>query len=199
MLAITQNIKQTGLTGLLMLIFVYIYTSLTFFYLQDVMYDYGVNGYDSDVVGENNCLTMFQCYITMIDKGTRFGGGSADITEPIHFHDEPEKYFFKLVHDFSFQVLVNIICLNIIFGIIVNSFATLRDNKKRNEEDMLNVCYICNIERLIFDKNSEGGFERHIKNDHNLWQYVFYIVHLEEKDHSEYTGVESYVYGMLEE
>jgi hypothetical protein len=58
---------------------------------------------------------------------------------------------------------------------------------------MHNVCYICNFERLIFDKDSEGGFDRHIQADHNLWQYVFYIVHLNTKDSSDYTGIESYV------
>lgn len=59
MKAITQNIYQTALTFLLMMILIYIYCSLTFFYMQDGMYDYGVNAYDSDVVGENNCQSMF--------------------------------------------------------------------------------------------------------------------------------------------
>ena len=44
---------------MLMMILIYIYTSLTFFYLQDGMYDFDINGYDSDVVGENNCKSMF--------------------------------------------------------------------------------------------------------------------------------------------
>ena len=70
---------------------------------------------------------MFQCYVTEIDKGMRYGGGIGDMTEPVHYNDEKEKYLFKLVHDSSFQIVINIICLNIIFGIIVNAFATLRD------------------------------------------------------------------------
>lgn len=98
----------------------------------------------------------------MLDKGMRFGGGIGDSSEPVHFHDDVEKYLFKLAHDASFQIVINIICLNIIFGIIVNSFASLRDLKGKNDEDMHNVCYICNFERLIFDKDSEGGFNRHI-------------------------------------
>ena len=72
----------------------------------------------------------------------------------------------------------------------------------RNEDDMKNVCYICNIEKLVFDSKSKGGlsgFYQHIQNDHNLWQYVFYIVHLNAKDSSDYTGVESIVFSLLEE
>jgi hypothetical protein len=195
MKAITQNIYQTSLTGLLMMIFVYIYASMTFFYLQDGMYDYGINAYDSDIVGENNCQSMFQCYVTMIDKGTRFGGGVGDITLPTHYLNDVEKYGFKLFKDATFQIVINIICLNIIFGIIVNSFASLRDERSKNEEDMHNVCYICDLGRLTFDSrtSAQHGFQGHIKKDHYLWAYVFYIVYLNSKDASDYTGVESYV------
>ena len=56
------------------------------------------------------------------------------------------------------------------------------------------MCYICSYERAKFDKESEGGFERHIREDHNLWNYVYYVVHLEKKDTTEMTGTESYVH-----
>lgn len=42
-----------------MMIIIYIYCTFTFFYIQEGMYDFGINGYDSDVVGENNCPDMF--------------------------------------------------------------------------------------------------------------------------------------------
>ena len=64
---------------------------------------------------------------------------------------------------------------------------------------MLNKCYICNFERLIFDKNAEGGFVRHIEHDHNLWEYIYYIVHLDAKDTSDHNGIESYVVAKLSE
>ena len=46
---------------------------------------------------------------------------------------------------------------------------------------------------MVFDKYSEGGMERHIAKDHNLWMYVFYLLHLKTKDSSDRTGIESYV------
>lgn len=58
---------------------------------------------------------------------------------------------------------------------------------------MVNVCFICNFERLLFEKYCEGGMARHIAADHNLWMYVYYMVHLYTKDLSEHTGIESYV------
>ena len=80
----------------------------------------------------------------------------------------------------------------------MNTFAQLRDEKSKNDNDMHNNCYICNFERMIFDKNSEGGFDRHIERDHNLWQYCYYIVHLDAKDSSDYNGLESVVSEKLE-
>jgi len=37
----------------------------------------------------------------------------------------------------------------------------------------------------------------HIKKDHNPWNYVFYIAFLQDKDETEYTGVESYIHEKL--
>ena len=56
---------------------------------------------------------------------------------------------------------------------------------------MQNKCYICNLDRP--DDDSSGEFERHIQFDHNLWNYVYYMVYLDTKDSSDYDGVESFV------
>lgn len=37
------------------------------------------------------------------------------------------------------------------------------------------------------------GYTYHIKEDHNLWKYLFFIAYLREKEETEYTGLESYV------
>jgi hypothetical protein len=58
---------------------------------------------------------------------------------------------------------------------------------------MRTICFICGIERQTFDRNAEGGFSKHIERDHNLWAYVYYLVHLQTKDSTEYFGIESYV------
>lgn len=89
-----------------------------------------------------------------------------------------------------------VILLNIFLGIIVSTFAQLRDEKKMIKEDMENNCFICNIDRQTFDKDG-NGFAAHIKQDHYLWHYINFVVHLREKDPTEYTGVESYIADML--
>jgi hypothetical protein len=134
--------------------------------------------------------------VTIIDKGVTLGGGIGDYTESVNYKTENSKYFIKLIHDASFHILIKIIMLNIVFGIIIDTFAKARTIKKDVQVDSDNKCFICNQDRSIFDKYSEGGFDRHVAKDHNLWQYVFYIVHLESKDPTEMTGIESYVFKM---
>jgi len=107
--------------------------------------------------------------------------------------DRNEDYLIKLFHDITFLIMVKIIMLNVLFGIIIDTFAQLRDKKSRIDNDMVNVCFVCNFERLLFEKYSEGGMARHIAADHNLWMYVYYMVHLYTKDTSEHTGIESFV------
>jgi hypothetical protein len=53
--SVTNNSTQLGMTGLLLLIVMYIFTAISFFYLQDTDYDYNINPYDSDWIGEQRC------------------------------------------------------------------------------------------------------------------------------------------------
>ena len=54
--------------------------------------------------------------------------------------------------DLLFYVLVIIILLNIIFGIIIDMFADLRGQNEFKLSDMLNRCFICNIDGYTFDR-----------------------------------------------
>ena len=72
---------------------------------------------------------------------------------------------------------------------------------------MKTKCYICNLDKYIvyfyfFEKlllfqtkkkfeKSGKGYTTHIENDHKIWNYIYYIYYLMEKDPTEYTGIES--------
>ena len=38
-----------------------------------------------------------------------------------------------------------------------------------------------------------AGFETHTQHDHRMWNYIYYLVYLDNKESTEYTGVEDYV------
>lgn len=68
----------------------------------------------------------------------------------------------------------------------------LRDKRKEIENDRTNICFICNLERYLFDKYSDG-FENHTKRDHNLWNYLYFLYGLKKKGSTECSGLESFV------
>jgi len=60
--AVTSNAEQLLMTGMLAMIIIYIHATVSFFYLQDSIYDYSLNENDSDWIGENQCQTMMMCF-----------------------------------------------------------------------------------------------------------------------------------------
>jgi inositol 1,4,5-triphosphate receptor type 1 len=95
-----------------------------------------------------------------------------------------------------FFFVVIIIVLNLIFGVIIDTFADLRSEKQQKEEILKNTCFICGLDRSAFD-NRVTSFEDHVKKEHNMWHYLYFIVLVRVKDSTEFTGPESYVHAMV--
>ena len=82
--------------------------------------------------------------------------------------------------------------MNLIFGIIIDAFAVLRDENKRKHHNMENICFICSLDRAKLEKEGKG-FAHHLREDHHVWNYLFYIYYLKKKDDTEFNGIESFV------
>ncbi|CAF3328350.1 unnamed protein product [Rotaria sp. Silwood1] len=145
---------------------------------------------------ERSCDTLFMCIVTTLNKGLRNGGGIGDVLRQPS-NQEP-LYFFRVIYDMMFFFIVIIITLNLIFGVIIDNFADLRTEKQRNDEILRNTCFICGLDRKSFD-NKHVTFEDHIRKVHNMWNYVYFMVLINVKDPTEYTGPESYVHEMIEQ
>lgn len=102
----------------------------------------------------------------------------------------------RVVYDLLFFFIVIIIVLNLIFGVIIDTFADLRSEKQQKELILKNTCFICGLNRSAFD-NKTVSFEEHIKSEHNMWHYLYFIVLIKVKDPTEFTGPESYVHAMV--
>lgn len=56
-------------------------------------------------------------------------------------------FWVRWVFDFTNFVFINMVCLNIILGIIINTFRELRNRKKEIDKDNSLVCFICSLTR----------------------------------------------------
>uniref|UniRef100_A0A8D3DLA4 Inositol 1,4,5-trisphosphate receptor n=1 Tax=Scophthalmus maximus TaxID=52904 RepID=A0A8D3DLA4_SCOMX len=151
---------------------------------------------DDDDGIERVCDTLLMCIITVLNQGLRNGGGVGDILR--RPSKEEPLFAARVVYDLLFFFVVIIIVLNLIFGVIIDTFADLRSEKQRKEEILKTTCFICGLERDKFD-NKTVSFEEHIKSEHNMWHYLYFLVLVRVKDPTEYTGPESYVALMISE
>jgi hypothetical protein len=85
--------------------------------------------------------------------------------------------------------------LNIVSGIIIDTFGSLREELQDFLDDQENYCFICGYDRELIEKSSKDGidFNYHIKQEHYMWNYIFYLSHIKNKKETDYTGIESYV------
>ncbi|KAI9249172.1 hypothetical protein BDA99DRAFT_575816 [Phascolomyces articulosus] len=184
--SITLNVNSITRTGILGVIVVYIHSVVAYIFFRS----------EFDVTKGLHCSSLTQCFVTALSHGVRSGGGIGDILEP-DAQEDPRGW--RTAFEMSFFLLVVVFLLNAIFGIIFDTFGHLRDERSSIQQDMNNTCFICSISSVEFQRLAKKGFEDHVKHDHNIWQYLFFLVHLKTKDRTEYTGPESYVSECLKE
>lgn len=187
--SVTHNGKQLILTVMLLTIIVYIYTVIAFnffrkFYIQE----------EEEEI-DKKCHDMLTCFVFHLYKGVRAGGGIGDeIGDPVG--DDYEAY--RIIFDITFFFFIIVILLAIIQGLIIDAFGELRDQLDSVKEDMESNCFICGIGKDYFDKVPHG-FDTHVQQEHNLANYMFFLMHLINKPDTEYTGQETYVWNMYQQ
>ncbi|XP_062518427.1 inositol 1,4,5-trisphosphate receptor type 1-like isoform X2 [Corticium candelabrum] len=182
--SITRNGKSLLWVAALMVIIIYVYTVISFAFLRESFHrDEGLF-----------CENLGQCFVTSLKFGLLSGGGLGEALQSrtFSFH-EPG---LRTIFDLSFFIIITIIALNIVFGIIVDTFSELRDEKWKAQADMASVCFICGNASFEFEKRG-NGFDHHVKEEHNMWAYLFFFIHLNTILPNDYTSTEEFVANKL--
>ena len=182
--AVTRNGKSLILTMLLGIILMYLFAVVGFVLFRDMF----IQG------DENHCSTMLRCFIFTVTSGLRAGGGIGELIQNPTWGSE--LHAIRVVYDMSFYILVTVIFMNIVFGIIVDTFGELRQKREGREQEMRTHCFICNVASSEFDKRADG-FSNHVSRDHNMWNYMFFVFYIANKPRDDLTGQESFVYNCL--
>lgn len=62
-----------------------------------------------------------------------------------------EDYWSFWVFTLVFYIIINILFINIIFGIIIDTFGELRDMRKELIKDVEEKCFICGVDSYDFE------------------------------------------------
>ena len=180
-LAFYEPLAEFLYTYIFFFILIYFYSLLIFYRYYDLMPD---NSCDSPLI------CMMYIYSNTFTSGGNLGNFIDTKEESINLSGNMERYFLDISYTFIMVWLVwQMVC-----GLILDAFDSLRGDREEIEEDMETICYICGLNRDKIEKYYVGkeGFEKHLQ-DHSVENYLFYMLYLEDKDPNEYSGLESYV------
>ena len=62
----------------------------------------------------------------------------------VHFLPQERLFYARAIYDLTFFFLITVIIIqNLIFGVIIDTFADLRSEKNKEEDMIKNTCFIC--------------------------------------------------------
>ena len=205
--AIIIPFSKIAKTILLSCIVMYIFTIVGFVFFHD-QFNPG------DTKDNNLCNSVAQCFIFTVYYGMItnevWAETGIDALWPRHKygveHDVKNEWLpmftFRLIYDMLFFILIGVVLIGgVLFGIILDNFTMIRDEKAQKADAQENTCFVCDLGREEFDQRG-AGFYIHTGvggggGDHNMWQYLFFIIYLKTLDPTAYNGSENYVASMV--
>ena len=206
--AVIKPLKEILKVLMLAAIIMYVFTVVSFTFFHD-------HFNEGDQKEDNMCNGMLQCFVFTFINGVItsemwFAKAPADLWPTKRYdvqHDEETQnayvFMFRIMWDVFFFLFVGVTLIGgVLFGIILDKYAELRQIAEETTSDQRNSCFICLIPRENFDKDgASGGFPMHVEDDHHLWYYIYFYVYLDlggmSRDRTELNGPENYVKGKL--
>ena len=183
--AIVDPIAQLAYTFIFFFILIYFYSLIIFYNFQEIM-------------PENSCDSPVICMVFIYSNTFTSGGNLGNfIDEGGHQNEDGNMVRYAL--DISYTIIMVWLVWQMVSGLIVDTFESLRGDREEKEDDMKSKCFICGLDKEKIEKYYPGkeGFEKHLK-DHSIINYFFYTFYLEDKDSSEYSGLESYIKNQID-
>jgi len=178
--SITVSLEQVAGTMLLGFCIQYIAVGAGF-----LIFGTGYGFADQDTSG---CGTLLECLRAHFDYGFR--------SAPV-WHSAKLTYT-RFGFDYIYNLVIILIMAAIISGIIIDTFAELREDQKNIEDAMKSSCFICSLSKSELERK-RVKFEQHILKDHYMWAYARFLLYLDETDPSDLNGPESYVKQKIKE
>ena len=185
-ISIQLQFKQFVVTFFFTFILIYVFTNIYYFIFNS---DFVV---ELNYFKDNYCKELIFAVLNALDYGLRARGGLADSAIRISFSRNKLHYIKRLIIDDLFFLLIVILMIDMVFGIIIKSFDELRHRNQKYKYDKLNNCFICHCNRKLLDK-MRINFNEHVTNNHNIWNYVEYMLSLKLKDLHDLSAINQYV------
>lgn len=136
----------------------------------------------------------------MFDSTFKFDGGFTGLFAKTdsEYIESDFKVNAKAIYDFLYNFIILVLIIEILAGIIIDTFGELRSESDEKSRDKKNYCFICGLNRRDLDHlGAKYTYSDHILKKHNMWNYLFYIAYIKDKRKVNFTGIETYVFNCM--
>eukprot|EP00698_Gefionella_okellyi_P025877 TRINITY_DN9654_c0_g1_i2.p1 TRINITY_DN9654_c0_g1~~TRINITY_DN9654_c0_g1_i2.p1 ORF type:complete len:560 (-),score=127.68 TRINITY_DN9654_c0_g1_i2:31-1551(-) len=181
--AVTANLKALLVMGVFAVITLFLFAVYEFAFLGDV---YRLMADQTQI-----CTSLASCFLYNLYYGLSGRGGlQSAVRPPIVGADRSAlRFVFEMLASFTFVMLL----MNMWLSVIFTTYGDLMAHRKETERVRQHQCLVCGYQRFDFERIGPGAFARHVSNEHNIWHYVFFLVHISQADPTALTSVERYV------
>ena len=177
--AIQNRYKQFLSTGFLLIILILFYAAITLYF------------FNMNDDGTYLCQSYIECFLYLFNNGMRAGG----LPFEMKIEEQPG-FYTEFFYSWIFYFLIILIILNIVNGIIVDTFQEIRENNNTLYEEKKNTCFICQLNRTLFESNGIS-FDEHVLKEHNILYYFCYLFKLHKTDAHDLNSVDFQVYNSI--
>lgn len=189
--SVTKNVYSICLTAFFGLCVISFFAFIVHLFFSD---DYVIELDDGSQY--KPCRVIGECFMALVVYSLRDGGGIGDRMRNVPLRLSLLS-LLRSICIVTFYLIIILMIIQLVYCIIVDTFATLRSEKQENEQILKNTCFICGLPRSAFESRSVA-FEEHIQIEHNLWHYLYFIVLIKTKSRTELNGPESFVHSRIE-
>jgi hypothetical protein len=182
--ALSSRLYRVGMLLCLYIAVLLIFSTYAYYYYRD-----DIHTADGEVV----CDVMWNCFFVILHKsllkqGTEYVGGDYAIDK-----DDNQE---RLVLGTMFYIFFGLVFLCLFLGEIITAYMELSTDHKDKHQNMESICFVCGLPRDDFDW-AHNAFEQHVKHEHNMWNYLYFLLHIGTKRDAELCGQEAYIRRMV--
>ena len=191
--AVRDHIVPLLAIVLLIYIFCYNFMWISFHFMSDLFYLEVLDYETGNTIEESFCTSSIQCLLHIIEY---FVVGTAPDTSYVSYRKNPNFYVTNFFYDLFFFVIVSLVMYNVFLGVLYDTFSELRGNLQEKENDINNVCFICQLTR-DGSLAKRIDFNEHVRSKHYMWNYVYFMIYLHISNANDFDAIQNYVWEKL--
>ena len=133
------------------------------------------------------CETLETCFLHIFDATVKYPAGYTTLhIENLSKYLEQWDATDQIIFDYFYIIVVILLMNQILSGVIIDTFLSLAREAEKISMDLSGVCLVCGGSSF-----SGESFKSHIKNRHNIWNYLYFMALIQSQSPESDSQIES--------